>query len=110
MKSKLFGGDGEQMPGADAGASRPPTPPMRVFIVRKRSPYPVEGSVAGDPMFDTTTVQAHVMQHYEPATVEFSNIVDIPEGRMLSTHRLFFGVEDVEELRDMQLPSDANTH
>jgi hypothetical protein len=65
-------------------------PPLRTFIVRKYGPSEVD--------LQEEVVEAHILQHSAPATVEFAIIMGAEKssGRPYTqTIRLFFNVEEV---------------
>lgn len=87
-----------------AGQGPPPArfifPAMRTFVVRKKN-WNYMGGEDKEGNYETieTTVEAHVCQFSEPDLVIFQDYVrDVNTGLALQIHRIFYHVEDVEEV------------
>lgn len=95
--------------GSDEGhASAPPPlklPPLRTYVVRKNKGLTAEGK----DIVEETTVVAHMMQVADRYTVKFIDIEDYMGEPMPIAHRVFFDVDDVQEVM-RKMPAGLITH
>ena len=85
----------------DVGKTKFAPPAMRLFIVRKRNKVTNE--------VEETRIEAHQFHAGDAQNVLFFNLEDARDGEVtMRTHRVFFNVEEVEEV-DLR-PSAFITH